>query len=126
MKTLEEQIAEFDARPDMHYYVYFSSYVYQYNVDVIQFESFDKIKNKYYVNLTYYDTYAEAQAKAVEMNKNDDDFRHLVCRAIKVFLDSMHEIIKIHDKNLSRINHCAINALCDMSVFVQKLLSMKE
>ena len=119
MKTLEEQIVEFDANPGMHYYVYFSSNTYQYKVDVIHFESFDKIKSKYYASLTYYDTYAEAKAKADEMNKNDSDVRHLICRAIKVFLDSTQEIIETSNKELSPVSRRAINVLRNMGEFVQ-------
>ena len=126
MKTLEEQIVEFDANPGMHYYVYFSSNTYQYKVDVIHFESFDKIKSKYYASLTYYDTYAEAKAKADEMNKNDSDVRHLICRAIKVFLDSTQEIIETSNKELSPVSRRAINVLRNMGEFVQELLSVKE
>lgn len=126
MKTLEEQIVEFDANPDMHYYVYFSSNVYQYKVDVIHFESFENIKSKYYSSLTYYNTYAEAKAKAEEMNKNDSDVRHLLCRAIKVFLDSTQEIIETSNKELSPVSRRAINVLRDMGEFVQELLYVKE
>lgn len=126
MKTLEEQIVEFDANPDMHYYVYFSSNTYQYKVDVIHFESFENIKSKYYASLTYYDTYAEAKAKADEMNKNDGNINHKVCRAIKVFLDSMQEIIETSNKELSPVGRRAVNVLRNMGEFVQELLSVKE
>lgn len=126
MKSLEEQIIEFDANPEMHYYVYFSSSAYQYKVDVIHFESRDNIKSKYYAGLTYYDTYAEAGAKAIEMNKNDSDVRHLLCRAIKVFLDSTQAIIETSNKELSPVSRRAINVLRNMGEFVQELLSVKE
>lgn len=126
MKTLEEQIVEFDANPEMHYYVYFSSNSYQYKVDVIHFESLDRVSSKYYASLTYYDTYAEAKAKADEMNKNESDVRHLICRAIKVFLDSTQEIIETSNKELSPVSRRAIHALRGMGEFVQELLSVKE
>lgn len=126
MRILEEQAEEFDANPEMHYFVYFSRHRYQYHVDVIHFKSLSDIKSKYYSALTYYNTYAEAMAEADRMNKEDTDVRHLICRAIKVFDDSLFTILDRHGSQLNSVGRCAISALRDMHLFVQNVLTVEE
>ena len=126
MRTLEEQIEEFDANPEMHYYVYFSNSRYQYQVDVIHFKSISDIKSKYYAALSYYDTYAEANAEADKMNKEDTDIKHLICRAIKVFDDSLFTIIDKHGSQLNSLGRYATSVLRNMCQFVQNVLTVEE
>lgn len=126
MKTLEAQVEEFDANPEMHYYVYFSTSRYQYRVDVIHFKSLSDIKSKYYGALTYYDTYAEANAEADRMNKEDTDIKHLICRAIKVFDDSLFEITDKHGSQLNSLGRYAVSTLRNMCQFVQNVLTVEE
>ena len=126
MKTLEAQVEEFDANPEMHYFVYFSTFRYQYCVDVIHFKSLSDIKNKYYEVLTYYDTYAEANAEADRMNKEDTDIRHLICRAIKVFDDSLVTILDKHGTQLNSLGRTAVSILRDVCQFVKNVKTVKE
>lgn len=126
MKTLEERVEEFDANPEMHYFVYFSSHRYQYHVDVIHFKLLSDIKRKYYSALTYYDTYAEAIAEADRMNKEDTDIRHLICRAIKVFDDSLFTILDKHGSQLNCLGNYAVSILRDVCQFVQNVMTVEE
>lgn len=126
MRTLEEQVEEFDANPEMHYYVYFSTARYQYYVDVIHFKSISDIKSKYYSALSYYDTYAEATAEADRMNKEDTDVRHLICRAIKEFDDSFFTIIDRHGSQLHSLGRYAVSVLRDVCKFVQNVMNVEE
>lgn len=126
MRTLEEQVEEFDANQEMHYYVYFSTFRYQYRVDVIHFKSISDIKSKYYGALTYYDTYAEANAEADRMNKEDTDIKHLICRAIKVLDDSLFTILDKHGSQLNSLGRYAVSALSDMCQFVQNVMTVEE
>lgn len=125
MRTLEEQVEEFDANPEMHYYVYFSTSRYQYHVDVIHFKSLSDIKSVYSA-LTYHDTYAEAKAEADKMNKEDTDIRHLICRAIKVFDDSLFTIIDRHGSQLNSLGRYAVSVLRDMCQFVQNVMNVEK
>lgn len=127
MKTLEAQVEEFDANPEMHYYVYFSTSSYQYRVDVIQFnKSISDIKSKYYRALTYYDTYAEATAEADRMNKEDTDIKHLICRAIKVFDDSLFEITDKYGSQLNSLGRYSVSVLSNICQFVQNVMTVEE
>lgn len=126
MRTLEAQVEEFDTNPEIHYYVYFSTSRYQYRVDVIHFKSLSDIKSKYYSALTYYDTYAEAIAEADRMNKEDTDIRHLICRAIKVFDDSLFTILDKHGSQLNSLGRTAVSILRDVCLFVQNVMTVKE
>ena len=126
MKTLEERVEEFDTNPEMHYYVYFSTSRYQYRVDVIHFKSLSDIKSKYYSALTYYDTYAEAIAEADRMNKEDTDIKHLICRAIRVFDDSLFTILDKHGSQLNSLGRYAVSILSDVCLFVQNVMTVKE
>lgn len=126
MKTLEERVKEFDANTEMHYFVYFSNHRCQYHVDVIHFKLLSDIKSKYYSALTYYDTYAEAMAEADRMNKEDTDIRHLICRAIKVFNDSLFTILDKHGSQLNSLGRTAVSILRDVCLFVQNVMTVKE
>lgn len=126
MKTLEERVEEFDTNPEMHYYVYFSTSRYQYRVDVIHFKSLSDIKSKYYSALTYYDTYAEAIAEADRMNKEDTDIKHLICRAIRVFDDSLFTILDKHGSQLNSLGRYSVSVLRDVCLFVQNVMTVKE
>lgn len=126
MKTLEAQVEEFDTNPEMHYYVHFSTSRYQYRVDVIHFKSISDIKSKYYGALTYYDTYAEANAEADRMNKEDIDIKHLICRAIKVFDDSLFTILDKHGSQLNSLGRTAVSILSDVCLFVQNVMTVEE
>jgi len=126
MRTLEEQIEEFDANPEMHYYVYFSTSRYQYRVDVIHFKSLSDIKSRYYAALAYYDTYAEAKAEADRANKEDTNIKHLICRAIKEFDDSLFTIIDRHGSQLNSLGRYSTSVLRNMGQFVQNVLTVEE
>lgn len=118
MRTLEEQIEEFDANPEMHYYVYFSTFIYQYHVDVI--------KNTCYAAMSYYDTYAEAKAEADRMNEEDTDIRHLICRVIKEFDDSLYTVIYRHGSQLTSLGRYAVSVIRTMGQFVQNVMNVEE
>ena len=126
MKTLEERVEEFDANPEMHYFVYFSSHRCQYHVNVIHFKLLSDIKSKYYSALTYYDTYAEAIAEADRMNKEDTDIKHLICRAIKVFDDSLFEITDKYGSQLNSLGRYSVNVLRNICQFVQNVMTVEE
>ena len=110
----------------MHYYVHFSTSRYQYRVDVIHFKLLSDIKSKYYSALTYYDTYAEAIAEADRMNKEDTDIRHLICRAIKVFDDSLFTILDKHGSQLNSLGRYAVSILRDVCQFVKNAMTVEE
>lgn len=126
MRTLEEKVEEFDTNPEMHYYVYFSTSRYQYHVDVIHFKSISDIKCKYYGALMYYDTYAEANAEANRMNKEDTDIKHLICRAIKVFDDSLSEITYKYGSQLNSLGCYSVSVLRNICQFVQNVMTVEE
>ena len=110
----------------MHYYVYFSSHRCQYHVDVIHFKLLSDIKRKYYSALTYYDTYAEANAEADRMNKEDTDIKHLICRAIKVFDDSLFEITDKYGSQLNSLGRYSVSVLRNICQFVQNVMTVEE
>lgn len=94
-KTFEEKVKDYDARRDIHYYVYFSSASYTYSVDVLQFKKKSDIKDDFYKNKKYYSTYAEAQAVADKLNAKDTDVGHLFGRAAREFEHKLYELLKI-------------------------------
>ena len=94
-KSFEEKIKDYDARSDIHYYVYFSSATYTYCVDVLQFKKKSDIKDDFYKNKKYYSTYAEAQKVADKLNEKDTDVGHLFGRAASAFRDKVYEILKM-------------------------------
>lgn len=124
--TLKERIAKYDADPIMHYYVYFSSSSYTFSVDVIQFKSLEDLKSDYYANLKYYDTYAEAEAVAEEMNKNDDNINHLICKELVKFNKKITELKNVNYGKLTALDTKAIDTLRDTTALVEYLFSTKE
>lgn len=94
-QSFEEKIKDYDARRDIHYFVYFSSESYTYSVDVLQFKKKSDIKNDFYKNKKYYSTYAEAQAVAYKLNAKDTDVGHLFGRAAREFEHKMYELLKM-------------------------------
>ena len=94
-QSFEEKIKDYDARRDIHYYVYFSSASYTYSVDVLQFKKKSDIKNDLYKNEKYYSTYADAQAVADKLNAKDTDVGHLFGRAAREFEHKMYELLKM-------------------------------
>lgn len=94
-QSFEEKIKDYDARRDIHYYVYFSSASYTYSVDVLQFKKKSDIKADLYKNKKYYSTYAEAQAVADKLNAKDTDVGHLFGRAAHEFEHKMDELLKM-------------------------------
>ena len=93
-QSFEEKIKDYDARRDIHYFVYFSA-SYTYSVDVLQFKKKSDIKNDFYKNKKYYSTYAEAQAVADKLNAKDTDVGHLFGRAAREFEHKMYELLKM-------------------------------
>lgn len=126
MQTFEERIKKYDADPSLHYYVYFSSASYEYTVDVIQFATVDELKSEYYAKLTYYDTYAEANAAAVEMNKNDTDVKHILGHELLQFTNKMHSIAKQHKNELTDIEITALNLVSDVNTAAFTILEARE
>lgn len=94
-QSFEEKIKDYDARKDIHYYVYFSSASYTYCVDVLQFKKKSDIKDDLYKNKKYYSTYAEAQKVADELNEKDTDVGHLFGRAAIEFRKKLYDILKM-------------------------------
>lgn len=94
-QSFEEKIKDYDARKDIHYYVYFSSASYTYCVDVLQFKKKSDIKDDLYKNKKYYSTYAEAQEVADKLNAKDTDVGHLFGRAAREFEHKMYELLKM-------------------------------
>lgn len=66
--TFEEQIRKYDTHSEYHYYIY-TNFQGLHKVDVIHFKEFSDIKNDYFKNKKYYDTYAEARIEANRLNK---------------------------------------------------------
>lgn len=94
-QSFEEKIKDYDARRDIHYYVYFSSASYTYSVDVLQFKKKSDLKEDFYKNKKYYSTYAEAQAVADKLNAKDTDVGHLFGRAAREFEHKLYELLKM-------------------------------
>ena len=94
-KTFEEQVKEYDASPDMHYYVYFSSATYCYRVDVIQFKKKSDLQSERYRNEKYYSTYLLAQQAADRLNAKDNDVGHAFGRAASEFKNKLYEAKKM-------------------------------
>lgn len=66
--TFEERIRLYDAHSEYHYYVY-KDFKGIHKVDVIYFKEFSDLKDNYFKNKKYYDTYAEARIEADRLNK---------------------------------------------------------
>ena len=94
-KSFKEKIKDYDARRDIHYYLYFSSATYTYCVDVLQFKKKSDIKDDFYKNKKYYSTYAEAQKVADKLNEKDTDVGHLFGRAAGEFRNKLYDLLKM-------------------------------
>lgn len=94
-KTFEEQVKEYDARSDMHYFVYFSSASYSYTVDVIHFKKKSDIKSERYRNEKYYSTYLLAKQAADRLNDKDKDVGHAFGRAASEFKTKLYAAQKM-------------------------------
>lgn len=94
-KTFEERIKEYDARSDIHYYVYFSLASYKYEVDAIQFKKKSDLKNELYKNKKYYSTYLIAKQAAEKLNAKDTDVGHAFGRAAREFIDKLYQVEKM-------------------------------
>ena len=89
---LAEKIKEYDARKDVHYFVYFSSNTYKWEVDVMTFKKKSDLADSYYRNMRYYNTYATAKAVADKKNAADTDIGHLIGRASAKYVDELRAI----------------------------------
>jgi hypothetical protein len=89
-QSFEEKIKDYDERSDMHYYVYFSSATYSYEVDAIQFKKKSDLKSERYRNEKYYSTYLLAQQAADRLNAKDTDVGHAFGRAASEFKDKLY------------------------------------
>ena len=94
-QSFEEKIKDYDARRDIHYFVYFSSASYTYCVDVIKFKKKSDIKNEYHKNKKYYSTYTEAQKVAEKINEKDNNVDHLFGRTAKEFRNKLYDLLKM-------------------------------
>ena len=94
-KTFEERIAEYDARRDVHYYVYFSINTYRYEVDTIQFKKKSDLKNEYYRKLKFFSTYAVAKREADRLTDKDQSLAHMFGRAASEFREKLNKISKL-------------------------------
>lgn len=94
-KTFEERIAEYDARRDIHYYVYFSSSSYRYEVDTLQFKKKSDIKNEYYRKFKFFSTYAVAKLEADRLTAKDQSLAHMFGRAASEFRDKLYKISQL-------------------------------
>ena len=94
-QSFEEKIKDYDARSDIHYYVYFSAASYTYCVDTMQFKKKSDIKNEYYKDKKYYSTYEEAKKVADKLNEKDTDIGHLFGRAASEFSNKLYDLLKM-------------------------------
>lgn len=120
-KTFEEQCKEYDERKDIHYYVYFSSWKYQYCVDVIEFKRKSDIKNEYYKKLKYYSKYNNAKQVADKLNATDTNVGHLFGRAAYEFANKLNNILSMEGMNGAQ--KCAVEAAKDNIQALTKLLN---
>lgn len=125
-KTNSNILAKIDADPSMHYYVYFSSANYKYALDVMKFNDISELKASCYKNYTFYDTYAEAEAAANEMNANDTDIRHIICRKIVENMDSVAELVNANSTKLTKLELDSIKLISDMQIATLLLFDATE
>lgn len=128
-KSAEEQIAEYDKRRDMHYYVYFSSSTYTWKVDVLQFKKKSDIKNEYYRDKKYYSTYANAKAVAAKLNAADTNTSHLIGRAVHNFRSELFNLKRDIEAEKRVVSQCeleAINVLEDTTSLINRLLNNQK
>ena len=124
--TVEEKIAEYDKRRDIHYFVYFSSATYKYQVDVIQFKKKSDLKNEYYKDKRYFSTHANAKAYADKLNDEDKNISHLIGRATSNFRQELYDLrhyIEKEKRVISQRELEAISVLEDSTNLITKLLN---
>ena len=124
--TFEEKIAEFDKRRDMHYFVYFSSSTYKYQVDVIQFKKKSDLKDKCYTDKRYINTHANAKAYADKLNAEDKNISHLIGRAVSNFRQELYDLRRDIEKEkrvISQRELESIRVLEDSTNLITKLLN---
>lgn len=125
----EEKIAELDKRRDIHYYVYFSSSTYIYQIDMIQFNKKSDLKSEYYKNKRYFSKYAYAKAYADKLNAEDKNISHLIGRAVSNFRQELYELRLNIEKEKRIITHNeleAISVLEDSTNLINKLLNKES
>ena len=123
--NFEEKIAEFDKRRDIHYFVYFSSSTYKYQVDVIQFKKKSDI-NEYYKTKRYFSTHANAKAYADKLNAEDKNISHLIGRAVSNFRQELYDLRRYIEKEkrvISQQELEAIRVLEDSTNLINTLLN---
>ena len=127
--TFEEKIAEFDKRRDMHYFVYFSSSTYKYQVDVIHFQKkFDLTDNSYFF-FCFFNTYANAKAYADKLNAEDKNISHLIGRAVSNFRQELYDLRRDIEKEkrvISQRELESIRVLEDSTNLITKLLNKEQ
>ena len=121
--TFEEQIKEYDGRSDIHYFVYFSSNTFTWNVDVLQFKDISDIKTETYKNRTYYDTYAEAKVVADKLTEDDKDMNHIIARTIRKFTSELYKLEKDAGKDITFEQRQSLNAVNDVAELVVRHLT---
>ena len=109
--TTEEKIAKFDKRRDMHYYVYFSSSTYKYQIEVIQFKKKSDLKTEYYKNKRYFSTHANAKAYADKLNAKDKNISHLIGRAVSNFRQELYDLRRNIEKEKSILTQNELEAM---------------
>lgn len=127
--TFEEKIAEFDKRRDIHYFVYFSSSTYKYQIDVIQFKKKSDLKNEYYKDKRYFSTHANAKAYADKLNDEDKNIAHLIGRAVSNFRQELYDLRRDIEKEKRIITQHeleAISVLEDSTNLIKKLLNKES
>ena len=122
----EEKIAELDKRRDIHYYVYFSSSTYTYQIDMIQFKKKSDLKNESYKNKRYFSKHAYAKAYADKLNADDKNISHLIGRAVSNFRQELYDLRRYIEKEKRIITQNelkAISVLEDSTNLITKLLN---
>lgn len=125
----EEKIAELDKRRDIHYYVYFSSSTYKYQIDMIQFKKKSDLKSEYYKNKRYFSTHANAKAYADKLNAKDKNISHLIGRAVSNFKQELYDLRRNIEKEKRIITHNELEAMRvfeDSTNLITKLLNKES
>lgn len=125
----EEKIAELDKRRDIHYYVYFSSSTYKYQIDMIQFKKKSDLKSEYYKNKRYFSKRAYAKAYADKLNADDKNISHLIGRAVSNFRQELYDLRRNIEKEKRIITHNELEAMRvfeDSTNLITKLLNKES
>ena len=64
--------------------------------------------------------------RAIQRDKEDTDIKHLICRAIKVFDDSLFEITDKHGSQLNSLGRYSVSILRNICQFVQNVMTVEE